>query len=89
MTQARQVLLHINDFGSITSIEAIQKYGITRLAARISDLRNGKLDNVRYNIKTTQATGVNRFQKKVSFARYTLEKQAELPFRREFKHDFI
>lgn len=39
MTQEMQVLKHINRYGKITSMKAFQKYGITRLAARIYTLR--------------------------------------------------
>mgnify|MGYP000994530004 CR=1 FL=1 len=40
MTQEMQVLQHINRYGKITSMKAFQKYGITRLAARIYTLRS-------------------------------------------------
>jgi hypothetical protein len=39
MTQEMQVLKHIKRYGKITSIKAFEKYGITRLAARIYTLR--------------------------------------------------
>ena len=35
MTQEMQVLKHIKRYGKITSMKAFEKYGITRLAARI------------------------------------------------------
>ena len=38
--QCTQVLNHMKCYGGITSLEAINKYGITRLSARISDLRD-------------------------------------------------
>lgn len=34
------VLEHLRRHGTITSLEAVNRYGITRLAARISDLRH-------------------------------------------------
>lgn len=34
------VLEHLRKHGTITSLEAVNRYGITRLAARISDLRH-------------------------------------------------
>ena len=37
--QCQQIVNHIDRWGSINSIEAIRHYGITRLAARIHDLR--------------------------------------------------
>lgn len=39
MTQCERILRHMTDYGSITSLEAVNEYGILRLAARISDLR--------------------------------------------------
>lgn len=38
-TQSYKILKHILDKGSITTIEAFFDYGITRLSARIYDLR--------------------------------------------------
>lgn len=37
--QCQKVVAHIERWGSLNSIEAIRHYGITRLAARIHDLR--------------------------------------------------
>ncbi len=38
-TQCDRILRHLNDHGSITSLEAVQEYGILRLASRINDLK--------------------------------------------------
>lgn len=38
-SQCQKVIDHLNQFGGITSLEAIKIYGITRLASRITDLR--------------------------------------------------
>ena len=38
--QQQKVITHIDRWGSINSIEAIRHYGITRLAARIHELKN-------------------------------------------------
>lgn len=40
ITQCDRILRHLNDYGSITSLEAMQEYGILRLASRINDLKN-------------------------------------------------
>lgn len=40
MTQQDQVLNHINTYGSITPLEALTRYGIMRLAARVKDLKD-------------------------------------------------
>ena len=41
MTQRDTVLHHMRKQGPISLIEAFRKYGITRLAARIAELRLG------------------------------------------------
>lgn len=38
-TQNERILSYINQFGSITQLEALQDLGVMRLASRISDLR--------------------------------------------------
>lgn len=68
MTQNEKVLHHLRVNGGITSMEAFHKYGITRLAARISDLRcqGIKIANERRKAK-------NRDGKTVYFDRYVLK----------------
>lgn len=39
MTQNERILRHLKDYGSIDPMTAIQDYGITRLGARIWDLK--------------------------------------------------
>ena len=39
MTQCELIQRHLEDYGSITSLEAMQEYGIMRLASRIADLK--------------------------------------------------
>ena len=39
MNQKDIVLEHINKYGTITPLEALTRYGIMRLAARVSELR--------------------------------------------------
>lgn len=40
MTQERAVLKYMQDFGGITSFEAFTELGITRISARIFELRD-------------------------------------------------
>lgn len=69
MKQQDMILSHLQDYGKITSWTAFQDYGITRLSAVIYDLRkNG------YNITSNQGFTINRYNKKVYFAIYKLEK---------------
>lgn len=71
MKQEDRVLRHLKDYGSITSWDAIQEYGITRLSAVIFNLR--KI----YDIKGTMVTAKNRYNEPVHFVRYTLEGKDE------------
>lgn len=64
-TQEAQVLRHIDTNGSITPMEAIEEYGITRLAARIHDIeRHGVI------IDREMVYTKNRFGKPVHYMRY-------------------
>ena len=40
MTQANIIVRHLKQYGSITPLEALTRYGIMRLASRVNDLRN-------------------------------------------------
>ena len=67
-TQKDAVLNHLEEHGSITSMEAIQNYGATRLSAIIFNLRykDG------YDIETHMETAKNRYGRSVDYARYVL-----------------
>lgn len=67
MTQKERVLRHIKDHGSITSFEAFEEYGITRLAARISDLREDGI-----GIISVSETKKNRYGEPTTYVRYRL-----------------
>lgn len=67
LTQCDRILQHLEDFGTITSIEAITEYGILRLASRINDLKRRG-----YNITSERGSSTNRFGK-VHFNIYKLE----------------
>lgn len=67
MTQTERVLRHLQDYGSITPVEALSEYGIMRLGARIWDLkRQGHV------IATERETGVNRYGERTAYARYRM-----------------
>lgn len=72
MNQTERILCHLRSFGAITSLEAIQDYGILRLASRISDLRKEGLP-----IRREMVSGQNRYGEATSFARYSLESREE------------
>jgi len=68
MTQEQRVLRHLKEFGKITSYEAFREYNITRLSAKIYNLRADG-----YKIITTYKTTKNRYGESVTFGVYTLE----------------
>lgn len=63
-TQEKQIERHLKQYGSITSWEAFEKYGITRLSARIYNLRKY------HNILAKQMTTTNRYGNTVNYVRY-------------------
>lgn len=65
--QRNAVVSHLNSFGAITSKEAFEMYGITRLAAIIHDLRIKG-----YNIETDMIVGKTRYGSTCQYARYVL-----------------
>lgn len=68
MTQNDRIMRHLREYGSITQLEAMQEYGIFRLASRISDLRKEGI-----KIKKETEKGKNRYGEPTSFARYKLD----------------
>ena len=67
MSKTEKVLNHLKENGSITSLEAIDLYGATRLSAIIFNLRNRG-----YNIETIDLPFVDRFGTKSHYGKYVL-----------------
>jgi hypothetical protein len=67
MTQAEKILKHLQERGGITSMDAFQLYGITRLSARICDLRRQGVQ-----ISNQRQKARNRDGETVYFDRYVL-----------------
>lgn len=67
ITQCERILRHMKDYGSITSLEAVNEYGIMRLASRINDLRAEGIA-----IVSEMRTGKNRYGETTHFAVYRL-----------------
>lgn len=72
MKQAEKIARHLETYGSITSLEAMQEYGIMRLASRISDLKRAGIP-----IKTEMVSWKNRFGENTSYAKYWLDESEE------------
>ena len=71
-TQEDRVLAYLKEHGSITSWEAIQEFGATRLSAIIYDLRHEG-----YDIESKNETKTNRYGDKVTYTRYFLNEGNE------------
>lgn len=71
-TQCDRILRHLKDYGSITSMEAMQEYGIMRLASRINDLRRSGVA-----IQSETVTGKNRYGEPTHYAVYKIAEVAQ------------
>ena len=67
VTKTEKVLNHLQMYGSITSWEAIQLYGVTRLSAIIFNLRKKG-----YGIESIRYEFTDRYGDKGTYAKYQL-----------------
>ena len=65
-THVDRVLRYLNDFGSITSLDAIREFGNTRLSATIYVLRH----NYNIPIESKKEVSKNRYGETTEFAGY-------------------
>jgi hypothetical protein len=70
-SQCDKIINHLRRFGSIDPMQALQEYGVLRLAARINNLRD------EYEIETHLVETINRFGDPVRYARYVLVTKGE------------
>ena len=69
-TQCNRILQYIEDFGSITQLQAIADLGCMRLASRVSDIKQ-----MGYPIRKRMVAGKNRYGEKTHYAEYYFEKE--------------
>ena len=67
ITQRELVVKYIHDFGSISSWDAFKDLGITRLSAKIWELKRDG-----YIISKERKTARNRYGKAIWYDRYTI-----------------
>lgn len=67
-TQAQRVLGYIEEYGSITQMDALKDLGVMRLASRISDLKRQG-----YPILSKMETVKNRFDENCYIKRYYIQ----------------
>lgn len=70
MIQTEKIIRHIEEHGSITPLEALQEYGIMRLASRMCDIKRAG-----YIVHKTTETAKNRYGEPVRYARYTIQER--------------
>lgn len=70
--QRNAILNHLRNVGAITSMEAFNRYGVTRLSAIIHDLRD-----MGFPIHTIMIDGKTRFGDSTKYAKYILGKESE------------
>ena len=73
MTKTKAILLHLEEYGNITSWEAIKEYGATRLSAIIFNLRH------KYNmdIENEWIEFTDRFGTPSKYVKYNFKKEDE------------
>ena len=68
INQKQRIIKYIQDFGSITALEAMKDLGITQLGARIDGLQKDG-----YSFKKVWERSKNRYGEPVDYKRYSLE----------------
>lgn len=76
ITQEDRVLKFMKDTGSITSWQAIQQFGITRLSAKIFNLRRAG-----HKIENKMRFSKNRYGEQIHFVEYKLVGEKENLFK--------
>lgn len=69
MTQGERIIEYIEEFGSITPMDAFKDLGITKLATRISELKREGVE-----FEQEYEAGKNRYGETVHYMRYRLKK---------------
>lgn len=67
--QRQRILDYINEFGSITALEAVKDLGVLQLSARLVELEK---DGIFFHKE--QESALNRFGERVYYTRYSIAK---------------
>lgn len=63
-----RIINYMKLHGGITSMDAFKDLGVTRLSARIKELRD-----IGYDISTVEIQGINRYGEAVRYGKYVLK----------------
>ena len=69
MSQRQRVLHHLQTRGTLTALQALQFYGVSRLDNRIRELRKQG-----HNIEQHYVERINRYQESIRVAQYRIVK---------------
>lgn len=70
-TKTRMIFWHLKNKGSITSMEAIQEYGATRLASIIHNLRYRE----HMNIESHEITAIDKYGNTCTYVKYVYKEK--------------
>ena len=70
MNQEQKIIDYTEKFGSITTLDAFRDLAITRLSARIFNIKK-----MGYKVTSARETSKNRFGEEVNYSRYFIEKE--------------
>ena len=70
VTQCQRILDYMDQFGSISTLEAFRDLGVARLASRIHDLKN-----MGYHIESETKSMKNRYNELTYFKVYRLAEE--------------
>lgn len=70
MNQEQKIINYVERFGSITTLDAFRDLAITRLSARIFNIKK-----LGYKVSSEREKSKNRFGEEVNYNRYFIEKE--------------
>lgn len=70
MNQEQKIINYVERFGSITTLDAFRDLAITRLSARIFNIKK-----LGYKVSNVREKSKNRFGEEVNYNRYFIEKE--------------
>lgn len=70
MNQEQKVIDYAEKFGSITTLDAFRDLAITRLSARIFNIKK-----LGYKVSSVREKSKNRLGEEVNYSRYFIEKE--------------
>ncbi len=70
MNQEQKIINYVERFGSITTLDAFRDLAITRLSARIFNIKK-----LGYKVSSVREKSKNKLGEEVNYSRYFIEKE--------------